>query len=120
MEKAMEKWNVDLVVGNEKLGNVRFRRGIFQRDGLSPLLFVFALIPLSIILREMKAGYQFGMQRSSIYHLLFMDDLKLYPKDKKQQDSLVNTVQIFSLDIDKFGIDKCGILVMKICRYIDM
>ena len=28
-----------------------------------------------------------------------MDDLKLYAKDKKQLDSLVNTVQIFSLDI---------------------
>ena len=29
IEKAMEKWNVDLGAGNEKLGNVRIRRGIF-------------------------------------------------------------------------------------------
>ena len=66
----------------------------------------------------MKAGYQFVTQRSSINHLLFMDALKLYAKDKKQLDSLVNTVQIFSLDIGmEFGIDKCGILVMKRSRY---
>ena len=83
MEKAMEKWNVDLVAGNEKLENVRIRRGIFQGDSLSPLLFVLALIPLTIILRKMKDGYQFGTQRSSISHSLFMDDLKLYAKDEK-------------------------------------
>ena len=56
MEKAMEKLNVDLVAGNEKLGNVRIRRGIFQGDSLSPLLFDLALIPLTIILRKMEAG----------------------------------------------------------------
>ena len=47
-----------------------------------------------------------------------MDDLRLYAKDEKQLDSLVNTVQIFSLDIGmEFDIDKCGILVMKRGRY---
>ena len=119
MEKAMEKWNVDLVAGNENLGNVRIRRGIFQGDSLSPLHLDLALIPLTIILRKMKAGYQFGTQRSFINHLLFMEKLfKLYAKDEKQLDSLVNTVQIFSLDIGmEFGIDKCGILVMKRGRY---
>ena len=62
----------------------------------------------------MKDGYQFGTQRSSINHLLFMDNLKLYAKGKKQLDSLGSTVQIFSQDIDmELGIDKCGILVMK-------
>ena len=66
----------------------------------------------------MKAGYQFGTQRSSINHLLFMNDLTLYAKKEKQLDSLVNTVQIFSSDIGmEFGIDNCGILVMKRGRY---
>ena len=65
IKKAMEKWNVDLVACNGKLGNARIRRGIFQGDSLSPLLLVLALIPLTVILRKMKAGYQFGTQKSS-------------------------------------------------------
>ena len=61
-----------------------------------------------------KMKYQFGTQRPSINYLRFMDDPKLYAKDEKQLDSLVNTVQIFSLDIGmEFDIDKCRILVMK-------
>ena len=56
MEKAVEKWNVDLVARNDKLGNVRIRRGVFQGDSLPPLLSVLVLIPLTIILRKMKAG----------------------------------------------------------------
>ena len=52
MEKAMEKLNVDLVAGNEKLGNVLIRRGIFQGDIFSPLLFVLALIPLDTRLKD--------------------------------------------------------------------
>ena len=117
-EKAMEKGNVDLVAGNEKLGNVRIKSGIFQGHSLSPRLLVLALIPLTMILRKMKAGCQFSTQRSSINHLLFMDDLKLYAKDEKQLDSLINIVQIFSLGIGiEFGIEKCGILVMKRGRY---
>ena len=84
---------MDLVAGNENLGNIRIRRGIFQGDSLSPLLFVLPLISLTMILRKMEAGYQFGTQWSSINHLLLMDDLKLYVKDEKQLDSLVNNIQ---------------------------
>ena len=47
-----------------------------------------------------------------------MDDLKLYVKDQNQLDSLVNTVQIFSLDIGmKLSTDKREILVLKRDRY---
>ena len=71
-----------------------------------------------MILRKMEAGYQFGTQWSSINHLLLMDDLKLYVKDEKQLDSLVNTVQLFSLDMGmEFCIDSCGILEMERGRY---
>ena len=54
------------------------RRGIFQGDSLSPLLFVISLIPLSLILRKCNAQYTLGKDKPSINHLLFMDDLKLY------------------------------------------
>ena len=49
-----------------------------------------------------------------INHLLFMDDLKLYSRNEKGLDSLVQTVLVFSEDIGmKFGIEKCAMLVME-------
>ena len=43
-----------------------------------------------------------------------MDDLKLYAKNEKGLESLVQTVWIFSDDIGmEFGIDKCAALVLK-------
>ena len=48
---------------------------------------------LSIILNKAKEGYSLGKERAKLNHLLFMDDLKLYGKDKNQLDSLVQTVR---------------------------
>ena len=55
----MEKWRVMLCAGNSELGEVDIKRGIFQEDSLSPLVFVLALIPLSLILRKAKAAHDF-------------------------------------------------------------
>ena len=60
------------------------KRGIFQGDNLSPLLFILALILL--VLRNVKAGYSVGNGLPTLIHLLFMDDLKLYRKSEKQVD----------------------------------
>ena len=89
-------------------------RGIFQRDSLSLLVFAFALIPLSLILRKSKASYEFSESKEKINHLLFMDDLKLYSRSEKGLDSLVQTVCVFSEDIGmEFGTEKCSMLVME-------
>ena len=41
-----------------------------------------------------------------------MDDLKLYSRSEKGLDSLVETVRVFSEDIEmEFGIEKCVMLV---------
>ena len=112
----MEKWKVMLCSGNSELGEVEVKHGIFQGDSLSSLVFLLALIPLSLILRKMKAAYEFSETKEKINHLLFMDDLKLYSQSKKGLDSLVQTqtVRVFSKDIGmKFGIEKCAMLVME-------
>ena len=64
--------------GNSELGEVEIKQGIFQGDSLSPLVFVLALILLSLILRKAKVAYEFSESKEEINHLLFMDDLKLY------------------------------------------
>ena len=79
----MEKWRVMLCARNSELGEVDIKRGIFQRDSLSPLVFVLASIPLSLILRKAKAAYDFSGSKENINRLLFMDDMKLYSRNEK-------------------------------------
>ena len=111
---SMEKWKVMLCSGNSELGEVEIKRGIFQGNSLSPLVFVLALIPLSLIFKKAKAAYEFSESKEKINHLLFMDDLKLYSRNEKGVDSLVQAVRVFSEDIGmEFGIKKCAMLVME-------
>ena len=82
-------------------------------------MFVLALIPLSLILRKVKAGYEFSESKKKINHILFMDDLKLYSQSEKGLDSLVQTVRVFSEDIGmEFGIEKCAMLVMEKGKFV--
>ena len=75
---------------------------------------VICLLPMSIVLRKCRAGYQFGRGQVKVNRLFFMDDLKLFAKDKMEIDSLVRTVFVLSEDIGmKFGVQKCGSVVMK-------
>ena len=77
-------------------------------------MFVLALIPLSLILRKVKAAYEFLESKEKINDLLFMDDLKLYSRSEKGLNSLVQTVRVFSEDVGmEFGTKKCAMLVME-------
>ena len=114
LKSTMIDWKTKLISGDINLGEVNINRGIFQGDCLSPLLFVKTLIPLTLVLRQMKQGYSFQKAKSKLNHLLFMDDLKLYGSNQKEVDSLVRTVKIVTKDISmKLRIDKCGVLAMK-------
>ena len=114
LEKSMEQWQLLLTSNGEDLGEVDVKRGIFQLDIFSPLLFVLSIVPLSLILRKVNASYQWGKKEYKLNHLLFMDDLKLFSKNEEQMDTLVRTVHVFSTDIGmEFGMEKCGLLTMK-------
>ena len=56
----MKKWKTELTSCGQQLGVVNIKRGIFQGDSLSPLLFVLCMVPLSLVLRRSKAGYEWG------------------------------------------------------------
>ena len=87
IERSMKSWNVNLSSNGEVLENVKIKRGIFQGDSLSPLLFVVSLIPLTQILRKVKCGYALK-SGDKLNHLLFMDDLKLFAKDERERESM--------------------------------
>ena len=54
LKRSMQSWRTVLFSGKNKLGKVNIRLGIFQAESLSPLLFVVALIPVTIILKTLK------------------------------------------------------------------
>ena len=54
----MANWKTVLTSGGTDLGQVDIRRGIFQGDSLSPLLFVLIMLPLTLVLQKIRAGYR--------------------------------------------------------------
>lgn len=113
IKEGMDKWRTELTSGNQTLGKVPIRRGIFQGDALSPLLFIMSMIPISTTLRRMKKGYEMEKGKDMISHLLYMDDLKLYAKTEEGMKSMTNTVRIISEDVAmSFGLDKCASVLM--------
>ena len=114
LKDSMQSWRTELTSCGHMLGTVNINRGIFQGDSLSPLLFVLCMIPLSLVLRKVKAGYVWGANEVKTNHLLYMDDVKLYGKSYDQIETLVETVHTVSKDIGmEFGIKKCGMLLLK-------
>ena len=114
LQKSMQQWRLSLTTNGEDLGEDNVKRGIFQGDSLSPLLFVLSMVSLSLILMKVNACYKWGKKEYKLNHLLFIDDLKMYAKSEEQTNTLVRTVYVFSTDIGmEFGIKKCGILTMK-------
>ena len=108
----MTNWETELTSCAENLGKVNIRRGIFQGDSLSPLLFVICMILLTHVLCKAKARYTLG-GGEKINHLLFMDNLKLYGRSVNEIKELVSTVEAFSKDIGmEVGIKKCGMVIM--------
>ena len=108
----MTNWQTELTSCCETLAKVNIRRGIFQGDSLSPLLFVMCMIPLTHFLRKSKTRYTFG-GGEKINHLLFMDDSELSGKSENEIKRLVSTVEAFGQDIDmEFGIKKYCEIIM--------
>ncbi|WP_229833152.1 RNA-directed DNA polymerase [Streptomyces narbonensis] len=116
LSHAMTKWGTTLrlTTPNQQTITtepVAVRRGIFQGDSLSPLLFCLAMNPLSNLLNSSGLGIKMKTgpnQTYAITHLLYMDDIKLYSSDQAGLEKLIGLTEKFSTDIGMtFGLDKC-------------
>ena len=107
----MTNWKTQITLTSEKgrlmSDRINIKRGIFQGDSLSPLLFCISLIVLSLELNSSGYGYKMGTVRITL--LFYMDDLKLYAKDDSEHEGLLRIVKGFSYDIGmEFGLSKCA------------
>ena len=70
------------------------------------LAVLYGANPLSALLEKSTYGYRFK-SGTTINHLLFMDDLKLYAKNEQDIDSLIHLTRVFSSYIGMtFGLAK--------------
>ena len=107
----MKNWKTQLTRTHESgtlmSDNINIKRGIFQGDSLSSLLFCISLIPLSLELNHSGYANKIGTER--ITHLLYIYDLKLCAKDYNELEGPLRTVKRFSDDIGiEFGLSKCA------------
>lgn len=114
LQQSMRNWNLWLFCHGTQLCNINVRRGIFQGDSLSPLLFIMTLFPLSEVVLNKTWGYKMKLSDESepgvitVNHLLYMDDIKLYAKSGAQLKKMIAEVKVFSDQMKmKFGLDKC-------------
>ena len=111
----METWGVKLTAEGKSLTEVKIQRCIFKGDALSPLLFVIAMMPLNHIRRKCTAWYKLSWSQEKINYLMYKDDIKLFAKNERELEILIETMRIYSQDIEmEFDIEKCAMLIMKI------
>ena len=60
LQKKMQQWRLLLTANSEDLEEANVKRGVFQGDCLSPLLFVLSMVPLFLILKKVNACYKWG------------------------------------------------------------
>ena len=94
IKKTMKTWKVELTAGGRSLAEMKVQRGIFQRDALSPLLFIIAMMPLNHTLWKCTARYKLSKSQEKINHLMYMDDIKLFAKNEKELETLIHAVRI--------------------------
>ena len=108
----MSQWKTNMTLvhkeGVLETGPIRIKRGIFQGDSISPLLFTMSLNPLSQEHQKTRYGYQLDEQ-TKINNLFCVDNPKRYGTSDNQLIGLINTVKKVSDDIKmEFGLDKCA------------
>ena len=106
------KWSSVFSVGaghNAVKATLKYHRGLFQGDSLSPLLFCLCITPLSCALNGLETGYR-SVEMGIISHKLFMDNLKVYAAGKRDLEQTLSVVDRVSEAVGmQLGLQKCAV-----------
>lgn len=127
IEELMTLWKTRFTIraGRREIRTnwIKFQRGVFQGDSMSPLLFCISLLPLSVALRASR-GYMCGPPSNRVHkvtHLLYLDDLKLFANSEDQLQRSLNITGTYTRDVGMdFGLDKCAVVHLHRGRSVDI
>ena len=95
-----------------------YRRGVFQGDSLSPLLYCLSIVPISHTLRKTR-GYRLLYLERPVTHQYFMDDLKVYANSSNALDATLQVVDRVSCAVGmELGLRKCAVAHVKQGKYV--
>jgi len=125
--KSMANWRVIMSVKAHgkimaQTDSIQIRRGIFQGDTLSPLLFCLGLNPISFELNVSTLGYRLsqGPITATVNHSWYMDDVKLYERSESGMLSLTSTVSSIGSDIGmELNPRKCAVVHIRKGRFME-
>ena len=115
LENLAVNWrSVFSLSGNEEQSfPLTYKRGLFQGDSLSPLLFCLCVTPLTYALNEEK-GVELVSLEGRLSHLFFMDDLKVYAKGEESLKQSLRVVDRVSRAVGmELGLRKCAAAHMR-------
>ena len=109
-------WKTTFTVGargSEISFKVKLKRGIFQGDSLSPLLFCLAITPVSAALQG-SSGYYNNSMKQTLTQFFFVDELKVYADSETALKRTLKIVKESSQAVGMaLGLRKCGTVHMR-------
>ena len=118
IKNLCEGWSTRVVTrttrGNEESDLIRFKRGLPQGHALCPRLFTLCINPVAWKLAATE-GYRLSRPVStSITHLLYMDDLKIYAASESKLNRVLKSAKDAMEDIRlEWNQTKCSIAHVK-------
>ena len=121
LDNLRKQWSSVFCVGTGEEAvrmELQFRRGLFQGDSLSPLLFCLSIAPISHALRE-TTGFRVPYLDSPVTHLFFMDDLKMCTRNSDILGDTLRVVDRVSRTVGmELGLRKCAVAHVKRRKYV--
>ena len=89
----MENWRVEL--GTK---DIKIQRDIFQETHYRHYYFLTTTMLLNYMLRKWKRGDKSTKLEEKINYLVLMDDIKIFPNNKKELETLIETSKMYNED----------------------
>ena len=90
IKEVMKNCKVEFTAGGTTLPEVHVKGGIFLADAFSQIPFVIEIMPLNYIFKKCTKNSKFTKPPENIKHFMYMDDIKLFAQNEKNEDSDTN------------------------------